>query len=693
MPPAGGGEPLNDEERRRVREWIEQGALVESHWALIPPQRHAMAADASRSRWVRNEIDRWILAKLQAANLAPNEPADRRTLIRRVSLDLTGLPPTPTQLQVFLNDSHPLAYERLVDSLLASPAFGERWARVWLDLARYADSAGYAQDPPRNIYRYRDWVIDAWNSAMPFDQFTREQLAGDLLPDPTTSQLLATAFHRNTMTNSEGGTDDEEFRSAAIVDRVNTTWQVWMGLTMGCAQCHTHKYDPITQAEYFRSYAIFNNTADADRGDESPNLSEYSPAQQTERARLQREIEELDQRLACLPSEDAQHVELKTARDELVKQQNAIQPVTTPIMEELKGDQRRATHVHVRGNFLSHGERVEPGVPEALIGPQTHHPSDRLEFANWLLDTDNPLTARVTVNRCWEQLFGTGLVETSEDFGIQGDLPSHPELLDNLAIELIQSGWDIKRLLRHLVTSATYLQSSDVSAEKLQRDPANRLLARAPSYRLSAEMIRDQSLAIGGLLSHKMHGPSVFPTRPNLNLRAAFGGSTDWETSPGEDAYRRGLYTSWRRTTPYPSFATFDAPSREVCTLRRIPTNTPLQAFVTLNDPAFFAAAQGLAVRVLSKHAGDRRAQIEAAFELATARRPEDVELQRLIQLADDAWRHYEEHPEEAQELKQSAARVLETFANADQLPDAELATMSLVANIILNLDEVLTKK
>jgi hypothetical protein len=640
MPPPEAGDALSRDEVSLLRRWIAGGAPYEQHWSFQRLTGPAVPAVGDSDRTI-TPVDAFVLDRLREADLRPSPEADRPTLIRRVSLDLTGLPPTVEEVDRFVADRHPGAYVRVVERLLASPAFGERWGRVWLDLSRYADSAGYAQDPPRTIWRFRDWVIRALNDNLPFDEFTIEQLAGDLLPRPSNSQLIATAFHRNTMTNSEGGTDDEEFRVAAVVDRVNTTIQVWMGLTMGCAQCHSHKYDPISQEEYFRVFAILNNTADTDRGDEQPVLE--------------------------------------------------IEGVPTPIMRELPPDQHRTTYVHVRGNFRMPGQQVVPGVPAAFhairTGPRDAQP-DRLALARWLTSPENPLTARVAVNRLWEQLFGRGLVATSEDFGTQGELPTHPRLLDYLASELIRCGWDRKALLRQIVLSATYRQSSRVTPQLRQLDPQNELLARGPRFRLPAEMIRDQALAVSGLLSRKMYGPSVRPPRPQLGLRAAFGGSTDWETSPGEDRYRRGLYTQWRRTTPYPSLTTFDAPSREVCTVRRISTNTPLQALVTLNDPVFVEAAQALARRVLRETPGaDARQRVGHAFRLVVSRKPTEDEAHRLAELLSAVAADCQNRPE--------AARALATVplgpapAGVDL---SHLAAWTVASNVLLNLDETLAR-
>jgi hypothetical protein len=701
MPPATTGDPLDAQQLATPRRWIESGATYARHWSFEPPRRVRPPAPTAHAQWAADPLDRWVLTAMQAHDLAPNPAADRATLLRRVTLDLTGLPPSPEEVDAFLADSSPTAYERAVDRLLASPAYGERWARVWLDLARFADSAGYAQDPPRTIWRYRDWVINAWNAGMPLDQFTIEQLAGDLLPNPTHDQLLATAFHRNTMTNSEGGTDDEEFRTAAVVDRVNTTMQVWMGLTMGCAQCHSHKYDPISQDEYFRFYAVFNNTADADRGDESPLLTEFTPEQR-------QQIDELDARLAMLteqsrglsqlaagtepgetpaPEATEKLAALKQQIETLQAERAKIKGVETPILRELPAGERRTTYVQIRGNFLNRGAQVEPGLPAAFPAWTGSDPIDRLAVARWLVGSANPLTARVAVNRLWEQLFGAGLVVTSEDFGTQGEAPTHPELLDTLALDYVRLGWDTKEMLRRIVTSSTYRQSSAATDVHRDRDPLNRWLARGPSHRLPAEMVRDQSLAIAGLLSRKLHGPSVRPPRPALGLNSAFGGSTDWDPSPGEDRFRRGLYTEWRRTTPYPSFTTFDAPSREVCTIRRIATNTPLQAFVTLNDPAFVEAAQALAQRMWRSAPASAEQQIVSGFRWCLARQPTSQERERLVQLYQEARQHYARDPAAARTL---APRPKGSDDEAGDMVD--LAAATVVANVLLNLDETLTK-
>jgi mono/diheme cytochrome c family protein len=1084
MPPADFGSPLTAEEILLVEQWIEHGAKLPQHWAFVPPTAVAipshpmphdepLAADRHplAAAWQEHPVDRFILAKQLEQGLEPSPEATRAELLRRLSLDLTGLPPTRDEVQAFEQDAAPDSYERQVERLLASPAYGEHWARKWLDLARYADSAGYADDPPRTIWAYRDWVIKALNGNMPYDQFTIEQLAGDLLPNPTESQLIATAFHRNTLTNNEGGTNDEEFRNVAVVDRVNTTMAVWMGVTMACAQCHTHKYDPLTHEEYFKLFAIFNQSEDADRRDESPFIELFTEEQKQQKAQWEQRLAELEHLLSVpgptsceefklwneqigepewnrrlpaaidvstehdttlvagttdgaddragqvrirfdgetpdqatyrlrfplpagevpltalsietLPEEEwsgagfgggnfvlssvnawlepptpaktvqARYVRialsgeerilslaevevfangqnvalggsasqsstsyagdasraidgitdgtytknstthtkterepwweldlgsevsiekytvwnrtdnglqarldgaviqllnadrkpvysqtlekgptsnhtaeittrrpvafeqavadyeqagfpaaaaidndpqsgwavagkanephrlilllkepvtiaepqalvlelqhrspyqrhllgsfavtttnnplaadwarlpqplqaalrseahrtaahellrsyfhrelaagtqpLRTERQTLQAQLQALQPATSvPVMRDLPADQGRQTFVQLRGNYKSLGQAVTPGTPEVfhkltVAGDRV----DRLALAHWLVDRRNPLTARVFVNRLWEALFGLGIVRSSEEFGSQGDSPTHPELLDWLAIEAMEGGWDMKRMLRTLVTSQTYRQTSKVSVERLDRDRENVWLARGPRVRLSAEMIRDQALSTANLLARRMHGPPVRPPQPNLGLTAAFGSNTDWTASEGEDRYRRGLYTTWRRSNPYPSMATFDAPSREVCTLRRDSTNTPLQALVTLNDPAFVEAAQALARRIVlfdeTSRSGAIDDQLNYAFQLCTSRSASQAELAALRELLEEAQTQLESDSESARQLSSDPLGPLP--ADVDPV---QLASWTAVCNVLLNLDEVLMKR
>ena len=907
MPPPGKGERFTKEQIELFKRWIEEGAEYEVHWSYAKPVRPEVPQVDETMMKVRNPVDSFILSRLSKEGLSPSKEADAHTLIRRVALDLTGLPPTKAEVEAFLADESAKAYENLVNRLLAKPAFGEHWARMWLDLARYADSAGYADDPGRTIWAYRDWVIRAFNENMPFDQFTIDQIAGDLVSTPTEDQLVATAFHRNTKTNNEGGTSDEEFRNAAVVDRVNTTMATWMGTTAACAQCHTHKYDPISHAEYFQMFAIFNQSEDADRRNEAPIIQVMGDQNKKQVAHISAEIAKLKKEMepaatldlkafaeweAALKAKvgrwdvltprkmtavsganfkagsdgsvlvsgktagtddytisassklkkitaikiealaydklgsggpgrngnfvineveltsgktkasflnasstydqdkfgaasaidgnagsdsgwavggslgqdhhivieldkplDGRNLELRllqrypnhalgrfrilatdsagpsmalssdtiailktspakrsaAERAQLVavyrktnpsviadtkkladlkKQLDAVKPLTSvPIMRDLPKNKHRKTHIQLRGSYLSLGEEVAPGVPQVFGSlPKGSNP-DRLAMAKWLVDQENPLTARVVANRFWENLFGVGIVLTSEEFGSQGERPSHPELLDWLAVEFMGGGWDVKSFLRLLVTSSAYRQNSHVSDEMAALDPDNRLVARGPRVRLSAEMIRDQALAVSGLLSSKMYGVPVRPPQPNLGLKAAFGGGTDWSTSSGEDKFRRGLYTSWRRSSPYPSMATFGAPNREVCTVRRGNTNTPLQALVTLNDPVYIEAAQALSRRMAAQK-GTVAEMIKHGFQLCLSRYPNEIENSRLIALYDSTRSKYAADQKLAREMATNPIGPLPKGIDV-----VELATLTVVANVLLNLDETLMKR
>ena len=685
MPPADVGKPLSRSEIANLRRWIEQRAPYAPHWSYVRPVRAAPPDPPERwQHWPRNPIDQFALKVMLAHALEPSPETDRYSLVRRVFLDLTGLPPTIEEVDAFVADEDPRAYEKLVDDLLCRPAGGEHWARLWLDLARYADSAGYADDLPRTIWAYRDWVIRAINKNMPFDQFTVEQIAGDLLPDASQEQLIATAFHRNTMTNNEGGTQDEEFRNAAVIDRVNTTMAVWMGTTIACAQCHDHKYDPISQEEYFQFFAILNNTQDEDRGDESPVLPIYTDEQRQKQAEA---IARGAQWQLFQVATGNSLLGLVTVWSQTVAELLAIKPETTvPIVRERPG-RRRETRLQHRGNYLDTGPVVEPGMPAVFHAAPADRPLDRLRLARWLVDDNNPLTARVVANRYWEAFFGQGFVVTSEEFGSQGEPPSHPQLLDWLASEIMDSGWDTRALVRVIVTSAVYRQSSKVNSQAAGVDPDNRWFARGPRVRLSAEMVRDQALAVSGLLSREMYGPPVRPPQPQLGLKAAFGGSTDWETSKGADRHRRAIYTMWRRSNPYPAMATFDAPSREVCTLRRSRTNTPLQSLVTLNDPVFVEAAQALARRAI-QHAESIEDQTAFAFRCCLARPPRAAELETLLALYDDSRARLA--------ARRGAAIELATIPLGDLPVDidaVDAAAMTVVGNVLLNLDEMLLKR
>ena len=639
------GSPLSPQEIDTIRRWIGQGAPWGTHWsfaARVEPPAPGKAGDG----WTRRELDRFVAARQATARLKPAPETDRASLLRRVALDLTGIPADDAVRAAYLGDPDAdAAYERLVDTLLASPAYGERFARVWLDLGRYADTQGYEKDNHRDIWAWRDWLIAALNADMPYDQFALRLLAGDMLPDATDDDRLATAFHRNTLTNTEGGTDNEEFRMAAVFDRVSTTWQAFMGVTFQCVQCHGHPYEPITQREYFEFLDYLNQTADADIDDDSPRLA-------VERGGVK---------------------------------------TSAPVMAELAADKRRVTRRLDRGALTAPAEAVSAGVPAALgaVGGSDHaaegaaaaEPRDRLEMAQWIASAGNPLFARVAANRAWETLFGRGIVETSEDFGVMGSGASDRALLDHLAGVLVANGFSMKALLKEIVMSATYRQSAVASADALARDPDNRLFTRSPRLRLEAEQVRDQALVVSGLLSRKIGGPSVYPPQPEGVWQVVYSGAA-WNTPEGEDRYRRGIYTYLRRTSPYPSFIAFDSTSRETCTVRRIRTNTPLAALVTLNDPVYLECAQHLAIAARA-HADDASA-VRAMLERALGRAALDAEVARLVELVARERTRYAGRDDLARHLAGKAAE-----GSTDLARDAALVA---AANAILNLDDFLTK-
>ena len=689
MPPPDAGDPLPAKQVELLERWIAAGAIYEPHWAYVPPKRPSVPL-LTNTTWPRNDVDRFILARLEAEGLSPQPEADRATLARRLALDLTGLPLSPEEIDAFVVDRSADAVEKLVDRLLAHDGYGEHMARQWLDLARYADSAGYADDPPRTIWGWRDWVVRAFDADMAFDEFTVRQIAGDLLPDASLDDKVATGFHRNTLTNSEGGTIDEEFRTVAIVDRVNTTLSTWMGTTIACCQCHDHKYDPLSQREFFGLYAILNNTADSDRKDEAPFVRIPWEPIDSRRAAIEHEIAEIERQIPPSAKDAVEPPEFRPVRDivkGLRKKLDDEKPATVPVLEELAGDRRRVTKLQHRGNWQDLGPVVAEGVPAVFPRPEVPEGGrlDRMILARWLVDPRNPLTARVVANRLWERLFGIGIVSTSEEFGSQGELPSHPELLDWLACELVDNGWNLKAVIRLMVTSAAYRQTSKAPADLVARDPENRLVACGPRVRLAAEVIRDQALAASGLLSRKKGGPSVHPPQPNVGLNAAFGGGIDWKTSEGADRYRRALYTTWRRSNPYPSMATFDAPSRDVCTIRRPRTNTPLQALVTLNDPVYVEAAQALARRMVREGGSTSPERAARGFRLVLARQPNDAEIGRLVRLHDEARTRFQNDPDDARKM---ATDPLGPVPSDLTIAIDDLAAWTVVANVILNLDE-----
>jgi mono/diheme cytochrome c family protein len=657
MPPK---EPrLTAAEVGRIKAWIDQGAKFPAdekggaaapkvaHWSFQPVKRPAVPEVRDPRSAIRNPIDAFIRARLEKEGLKPSPEADRVTLLRRLALDLTGLPPTPEETDAFVKDRRPDAYERQVDRLLASPHYGERWGRHWLDLARYADSNGYSIDSPRTIWPYRDWVINAFNRDLPFDQFTVEQLAGDLLPDATPDQKVATGFHRNTQINEEGGIDPEQFRVEAVIDRVNTTGAVWMGLTVACCQCHSHKYDPITQREYYQLFAFFNNQ-------DEPNLP-------------------LGGLNTGVPSRKG---------------------LTTMVLRER--DTPRETHVLKGGDFTRPGVKVGPGTPAVLPPLQAHGLQSvgltRLDLARWLVRPDHPLTARVLVNRVWGQCFGVGLVETENDFGTRGTPPSHPELLDWLAAEFVRRGWSLKALHRLIVTSATYRQSSSARPDLETIDPRNRLLARQARLRLEAEVVRDVALAASGLLDRRVGGPSVFPPQPE-GVSQFTQVKRAWKPNEDSGRYRRGMYTHFWRSAPHPALTVFDAPDAGTACTRRSRSNTPLQALTLLNDAGFAEYAYGLAARALrdgQMTAGD---QVRHGFRLCFGREPSEAEAKRLVAFLTKQQTYYAAHPVEADRLLGGGGPAGKSLAELADAPADRKAGLVLLARVLLNLDEFITRE
>lgn len=751
MPPMGAR--LTEAEVAAIRTWIDEGAKVpattsstsparSSHWAFQPVQRPRLP-DVQRRDWVRNPIDAFVLARLQAEGIEPSPEASKATLLRRVSLDLTGLPPTPTELKNFLADNRPDAYERAVDRLLASPHYGEKWARPWLDLARYADSDGYEKDLVRPwAWRYRNWVIDALNNDMPFDRFMLEQFAGDLLPNATVDQKVATGFHRNVLTNREAGVDRTEARFEQNINRTNTISTVFLGLTAGCAQCHNHKYDPISQRDYYSLFAYVNNLEENDieapmPGEVGPYmrarteydekrtalLKEYDiPNYQLQyEKRLQEAVDnpgkdlewdfqvtefkggtDLALKMLAIPMEKRNRrqsrimtarflriigpdfnrnkelsAKLKECREKLAKLDATLPPLTEAMAIAEDGTAPRM-YIAQGGDYKTKGPEVDAAPPAFLTSKPAR---TRLEFARWLASEENPLTSRVTVNRMWQEFFGRGIVRTSEDFGTQGDRPTHPELLDWLAADFRENGWSVKRMHRMIVTSAAYRQSSKVRPELSSKDPENTLLARQSRVRLPAEQIRDSALEASGLLNTKIGGPSVRPPQPAGVAELGYANSVKWNESAGTDRYRRGLYIHFQRTTPYPMLMTFDAPDSNVACTRRSRSNTPLQSLNLLNDPVFLEAAQGLALRVLTEPVQDR---IEHAFQLALGRSPSARERERFSAYLDQQNGLAAKDPD-------SAAKLMPMVPEG--VSKTEAAAWAGASRVLLNLDEFITRE
>jgi hypothetical protein len=738
MPPKG--ERLTSEQIAKLRAWIEAGAAWSSsspnspdsksaHWAFQRPIRPPVPTVRNK-RWVRNPIDNFVLSRLEKERLKPARDADKTTLIRRLYFDLIGLPPAPDQVRHFVADTRPDAYEQLVEDLLRSPHFGERWGRHWLDLARYADSDGYEKDGGRPYaWLFRDWVFEAINSDLPIDEFSIEQIAGDLLPGSTVRQKAGTGFHRQTLTNKEGGVDPEEFRCKATVDRATTTAAAWLGLTVGCAECHSHKYDPISHREFYQFYSFFDNVVERDvplENDQAlAKFEEQKRKWEAEQAELQtvlgsyltngfntaREAWEssapagLPETIVAIlkvpptsrstnqQSELSQYFRQKVDKkarslDNTLAKHTKAQPRAPesklPVVAE--NEKPHPTYIHVRGDFLRRGDQVQPGTFAILhpLKPRAEKP-DRLDLARWLFDPANPLTSRVIVNRIWLHLFNRGLVNTPNDFGTRGDRPSHPELLDWLATELPRLGWSRKALIRLIVNSATYRQSSMPRPELEERDPRNVLLARQNRFRLEAEIVRDNFLACSGLLTPTIGGPSVRPPLPADITAIAYANLIKWPVSTGPDRYRRGTYIFMQRTVPYPMLVTFDAPDPNVACTRREQSDTPLQALTLLNDAVFFETAQALGKDVAAKSPLDPSTQLQTIFERCTSRFPSSAELTRLLQFYRDQKRLLESKPDEAERIA----------AVHGKGPEETLTTATLVAvaRVVMNLDESVTRE
>ncbi len=584
MPPPDSHRSLTRAQRDLLRRWVREGAVYAPHWAFVPP-RKPVPPEEHRTHWAQNAIDRFVLSKLESEGLAPSPEAERATLVRRLALDLTGLPQSMSEVTGFLHDATPDAWERLVDRLMSTRDYAERRAQDWLDLARYADTRGFADDGYQDIWPYRDWVVHAIHNNQPFDQFTMDQLAGDLLPNANREQRVASAFHRNAPQAKGQTYPVEEYRLKGVVDRVNTSGTVWLGLTLGCAECHDHKFDPISQVDYYRLFALFNQIEHSGEG-----FAQGGP-----------------------------DMEVPIDKQKFVK---------VPVMKEMV--QPRETRVHLRGNFLTPGERVSPGIPKVFGLSEYAQPTNRLAFARWLVSGTNPLVARVVVNQCWQVYFGHGLVRTPADFGLQGEPPTHPELLDWLACDFVDSGWNMKRLHRLIVTSATYRQAARIPRDHIALDPDNRWLSWMSRLRLPGEQIRDQALFLAGLLRPYGGGPSVFPPQPGQYWedRDLPG---KWIVSHGDDRHRKSMYIHWRRMALHPTLELLDAPARVVCTARRTISNMPTQALVTLNDPIFVEAAGALADRVLQS-AGTSSNRVEFAFRLCLGRLPDDAERQQFME-------------------------------------------------------------
>ncbi|MFK7818892.1 MAG: PSD1 and planctomycete cytochrome C domain-containing protein [Planctomycetaceae bacterium] len=736
MPPPALKRSLSNRQKDIVRRWIDGGAKWGKHWAFVKPVKPEPPAVQDKDGWVRNDIDRFVLSQLQSKQRQPMDAANKRTLIRRVSLDLTGLPPSVQQVDKFIADTSPNAYEKALDRLLASPDFGERMAWDWLDIARYADTNGYQGDRTRTMWPWRDWVVNAFNDNMPYDQFTVEQLAGDMIPNATMAQKIATGFHRNHMINGEGGRIAEENRVEYIFDQVETTSTTWLGLTMTCSRCHDHKYDPITLDDYYGLFAVFNQTPVNGGGGngQTPPVVAYTDASASQQLKQLRDrMGELANRIEGFEVKFFPRPEGKSAgeaekakglakefRDELkkpvlkrdpkrfgywkgtyngtapeyvkwvnnlgaaMKKRDSIRSKLPQVMVMADG-KKRDTFVLKTGIYNQRDRKVVSSVVRGLNEPPRTENVDRLTLAKWIVDPENPLTARVTVNRLWQTFFGAGLVRTPEDFGVQGQRPTHPALLDWLAVDFVESGWDVKRFVKQIMMSSTYRQSSEAGAEAYANDPDNRLLARGPRFRLPSWMIRDQALAISGLLNRDRGGPSVNSYQPEGIWAEATFGKIKYKRDAGNSLYRRSLYLFWRRIVGPTTF--FDVAKRQTCEVKPPRTNSPLHALVTMNDVTYVEAARVFAERILSSSDNDEE-RIRSAFKHASGRTASAREVEVLTRQLATLRTTYSDD--------RNAAKVLSSTGEAprnEKLDATEVAAFTGLCNLILNLDEVITRE
>ena len=656
MPPPTSKLSLTSYEINVLKKWIDQGAQWKQHWSFTPPKQKPIPKD--QSQWSINNIDRYVLSKLNQSGLEPSPKTEKAKLLRRLSFTLTGLPPSISELEDFLNDESAYAYEKVVDRLLASTAYAERMTQIWMDLARYADSHGYQDDPERFMWPWRDWVIHAYNTNMPYDQFVRWQLAGDMIDNARLDQIIASGFNRNHKITYEGGSIPEEFRTEYVADRTQTFGIAFLGLTVECSRCHDHKYDPISQQNYFELFAFFNNIKEE---------GFVEPVGKTP-----------DPFITLTKKEINEQIDFINALD-------TIEKVELMVMKEM--DKPRPTFILNRGQYDKPTKEVFPATPVSIL-PLGSYPKNRLGLANWLFDPQNPLTARVAVNRLWQQVFGSGIVATSFDFGNQGSLPSHPELLDYLALQYQTENWDTKAMLKRMVMSATFKQSSKITPNLLQKDPENKLLGRYSRLRLGSEMIRDQVLKSSRLLSSKIGGPSVKPYQPAGLWEETIGGGGDlrnYVQDEGENLYRRSLYTFWKRTVPPPSMITFDASTKDLCTVKRQETNTPLQALVLMNDPQIIEASRLLAHAALEKENIEHRERIVFMFHSMASRPPTDEEIVILE-------KYYKEELKLGNKDQAKAYTSIGTYKLKSKIPVQELAAYTKVANLIINLDEVINR-